>query len=884
MRWLVAAAVLAAALPHTEARSFMVQNDAFMKDGQPYTILSGSFHYHRAHPDQWIDRMQRLQAMGLNTIQVSRSNLSPLTTSPRESASYRHIGPNRCPSPARLQTYVPWNFHEVAPGQYDFSGPRNITRFLASAQSLGLNVLLRAGPYICGEHDFGGFPALSLNVPGIVYRTNNTQYLDLVTAWWNTLLPVVAPYTYANGGPIIMVQPENEFGSYGNTGGNPADKAYLEYLKNLVYSHLGGPSQIQLYTTDGGDVGYLKGGTLPGEILATGDGGGDPYAFMAAEDQFNPPGMRAHTNSEYYTGWLTHWGESMANTSSVGTAGGLSAFLAAGSSINLYMGEFVAGIMIVIFAVSAVCLFLTPVLPPPPAGYGGTNFGFWNGANGGGSSFQPVITSYDYDSPVSEGGIHGYGPDGDKYRALQQVYAYWSKSTPPPEPPAPAVTAYGTVQMTQTASLWSNLAVLAPTAQMGVQYVGTAESFNQTRGYTLYRTTLPAGITGAATVTVTEVRDRVELFVNGGSVGATWRPSAGPLSIPANQVVAGAQLDFLSESMSHINYGHGIFDPKGITQSVVINSVNVTGNWSVYPMEMHEWQLGNLSWGARGSSTTGPAFYQGTFTITGAPTDTYITFCGWNKGTFWINAGVPGIINSHLGRYWETQGPQHAFYVPAPVLVSGVNTITIFEQHATNADATVAFVAAPDFTGAVCNNGVPMHVTKKEEEKPVAVAVDAARTLKRAAPAPELAACAAPAVGLNITLQSCSIGAAATTWTFNTVNKIANAGSISLAAAPTLCIGQYGKNPDTGYPNLALVPCNATDNSQDFIYFQDLPAMSFMNVVSGNCFDCTSGSVAPGTRIELYGCTGNTNQGWSIPKNPGQITNVASSSVCLAAC
>lgn len=156
---------------------------------------------------------------------------------------------------------------------------------------------------------------------------------------------------------------------------NPADHAYMEHLKNLAYSLLGGPSAIQLYTTDGGSAGYLSAGTLPGEVYATGDFGPtlNPGSNFAAQNQFNPPGQRANTDSEYYPGWLTHWGESMANTSSLDTAAGLSVILSLGASYNLYMA------------------------------HGGTNFGFWNGANGGGSSFQPTITSYDYDAPISEG-------------------------------------------------------------------------------------------------------------------------------------------------------------------------------------------------------------------------------------------------------------------------------------------------------------------------------------------------------------------------------------------------------------------------------------------------------------------------------------------------
>ena len=162
------------------APSFQVADDAFLLNGAPIAIRSGSIHYHRTHPSTWGDRLRRLHAMGLNTV----------------------------------QTYVPWNFHSQAPGVYDFTGPRDLIGFIKAVQAEGLLLNLRAGPYICGEHDFGGLPSYLLHTPGIAsaadLRTNNTAYLAAVGAWWGELLPLVAPYLIAGGGPIAMVQLENE--------------------------------------------------------------------------------------------------------------------------------------------------------------------------------------------------------------------------------------------------------------------------------------------------------------------------------------------------------------------------------------------------------------------------------------------------------------------------------------------------------------------------------------------------------------------------------------------------------------------------------------------------------------------------------------------------
>jgi hypothetical protein len=832
--------------------TFQVINNAFTLNGEPMLVRSGSFHYHRGVPEQWEDRMLRLRAMGLNAI----------------------------------QTYVPWNWHELEDGVWDFSGPRNLTQFLQTAADVGLLVLLRPGPYICGEHDFGGFPYYLLNVPGIQLRTNNTQYLQYVDRWWAQLLPLVRPYLISNGGPVAMVQIENEYGSYGNTGGNAQDKAYMVHLMNLAYQYLGGPAPagVQLYTTDGGDVSYMTGGTLPGLVFATGDGGPstDVTGIFAAEDQFNPDGWRAHTSSEDYSGWLTHWGEGMANTSTVGLAGGLNALLANNGSFNMYMG------------------------------YGGTNFGFWNGANGGGTSFQPVITSYDYDSPVSEGGIHGYGPDGDKFATLRQLMTYWMGEEPPAEPPAPAVAAYGTVQLTSSASLWSNLALLAVNATTGPQAApSTMETYGQAHGYIVYRSAVPAGHDGQkSSLAISGLADRGEVFVSGTSVGVTYRPDAGAgqYTVPAALVSAGATLDILVENMGHINYGHGFFDPKGITGGVAFAGAALTGNWSAFPLPMHfNSTVSRLPFQPFQTVPTGATFFRGSLTVSGSPADTYITLCGWQKGTVWING-------NHLGRYWETQGPQHSFYVPSPFLQTGANDVVVFEQHGANSGATVAFVSVPDFTGAVCKGtegegqGVhapvafpptardPALAAERAAERAERIRVHASAAAAAAAAAGEgaRAACTTPTAGLGVTGQTCStISPAASAWTWVPVAApSANAGLLQLTSAPTLCVSSQGKNPTTGYPALVLVTCDPAkaDRSQHFMYFNNLTALSIMSLGAvpgaGMCIDVTGGvNSGPGVGLELYDCNGGDGQAWTFGGQGGaQLVSALSSGLCAAAC
>jgi hypothetical protein len=319
--------LFAVGLETGQGASFFVARDSFVLDNNSYVIKSGSIHYHRTHPSTWADRLARLRAMGLNTV----------------------------------QTYTPLNFHSQVRGEFNFEGDRDLVGFIKAVQAAGLLLNLRSGPYICGEHDFGGLPSYLLATPGIAsdrdLRTNNTAYMAAVRDWMAVLFKKVAPFLISQGGPIAMVQLENEFGSYGSVKNNPADRDYMMQLRALALQYL--PAGTQLYTTDGNDNGYLDGGAVPGVIFATGDGSGPPWAA----DNYNPPGWRAHINSELYPGWLTHWGEGMANVSAMSTVGAISGALAVNGSFNLYMG------------------------------FGGTNWGFNGGANGGGSGYQPVIVS-----------------------------------------------------------------------------------------------------------------------------------------------------------------------------------------------------------------------------------------------------------------------------------------------------------------------------------------------------------------------------------------------------------------------------------------------------------------------------------------------------------
>ena len=476
------------------ARTFEIANDSLMRDGEPISLMSGSFHYSRTPPGLWRDRLKRLRSMGLNAV----------------------------------QTYVPWNFHEENKGEFNFAGDRNITRFILTAQEEGLMVLVRMGPYMCGEWEFGGFPAWLLAIePPVTIRTYEAGYIAAVESYWAALQPLLKPLLYSNGGPVVMVQVENEYGSYGNVGANPLDLKYMEHLVNLTHTHLGEGSVI-IYTTDGGNTGYMSKGALKGASTYTvGDHGpGSDAGNCAAMAQYNAPGKNPCMDSEYYTGWLTHWGENMANTSASGAATPLDAYLAGNTSFNLYMG------------------------------FGGTNFGWWSGANGGGKSFQPHITSYDYSSPVDEGGAHGYGPDGDKWAKIHAVLAKYqggrggfpAGTVPPTEPPLMPRKAYAAVTLGESVPMLSAASLAALQPAYGSWPVvsdvpPSMESLGQNYGFVLYEATTPQGVAGNQTLGFsTYPRDRAHAFVGGVPAidEPMYRPSAPP-SVPLAADEAGGE-------------------------------------------------------------------------------------------------------------------------------------------------------------------------------------------------------------------------------------------------------------------------------------------------------------------------------------------------------
>ncbi|MEO6982615.1 MAG: beta-galactosidase family protein, partial [Edaphobacter sp.] len=353
---------------------FGVEGGHFVLDGKPFQVISGEMHYPRIPRAYWRERFKMAKAMGLNTI----------------------------------TTYVFWNEHEPKPGVYDFSGNNDVAEFVREAQQEGLYVILRPGPYVCAEWEWGGYPAWLLKDHGIKVRTSDPKFMEPAKRWLMRLGKELAPLQIGNGGPIILTQVENEYGSFGN------DHAYMEQVHQALVD--AGFTQSQLYTADGpAQVPDGSLAELPVGINFGGDRADAAQKGFATLKKFRPDGP--FINSEYWAGWFDHWGGKHAHTSVENEAANLKWMLEQGYSVSFYMF------------------------------HGGTSFGWMNGANSNGTNYEPDVTSYDYDSALDES-----GRPATKYFVFRDVIAKATGVTPPPVPEVAAPITVPEVKMVEAAS------------------------------------------------------------------------------------------------------------------------------------------------------------------------------------------------------------------------------------------------------------------------------------------------------------------------------------------------------------------------------------------------------------------------------------------------
>jgi beta-galactosidase len=584
---------------HPATRSFAIGDEHFLLDGEPFRVLAGALHYFRVHPDLWADRIRKARLMGLNTI----------------------------------ETYVPWNEHSPQRGTFDTTGGLDLARFLDLVAAEGMYAIVRPGPYICAEWDNGGLPGWLFTDPRVGVRRNEPLYMAAVAEYLGALLPIVAERQIDRGGPVILVQIENEYGAYGN------DK---DYLRALVDLNRAGGLTVPFTTIDQPTDQMLSDGGLP-ELHKTGSFGSRANERLATLRKHQPTGPLMC--GEFWNGWFDFWGAHHHTTGAAEAAAELDELLATGASVSLYMF------------------------------HGGTNFGFSNGANDKGV-YQPTVTSYDYDAPLTES-----GEPGEKYWAFRDVIAKYAPV--PDEVPADCTQApVFEVALGRSISLAD--ALRSPSSSLGTwaqyDHLPTLDELGHFRGFALYRTTVDNG----GVLSFAEVRDRAQVFLDGAPLGVLSRDRHdSALVVPGAGV-----LEILVEDQGRVNYGPRIGEDKGLIGPALLDGERLDA-WEVLPLALESLpaEVTDVVDGGEASvlSVSGPAFAGGSFEID-EPADLFLSTAGWGKGNAFVNG-------FNLGRYWSA-GPGETLYVPAPLLRSGRNSVVVFETLAI-ADPTARFVAAP---------------------------------------------------------------------------------------------------------------------------------------------------------------------------------------------
>ncbi|MFT3827488.1 MAG: beta-galactosidase [Chitinophagaceae bacterium] len=561
--------------------SFTTNDTAFVLDGKPFQMISGEIHYPRIPREAWRQRMQMAKAMGINTI----------------------------------GTYVFWNVHEPQKGQYDFSGNNDIAEFVKIAQEEGLWVVLRPSPYVCAEWEFGGYPYWLQNEKGLIVRSKEPQYLQ---AYRNYIMQVgkqLSPYLVTRGGNILLVQVENEYGSYAS------DKEYLD-INRKMFIEAG--FDCMLYTCD--PAKDVAKGYLPGLFPAV-NGVDEPDAMKSLVRKYND-GKGPFYIAEWYPAWFDWWGTKHHTVPAEKYSVALDRILGAGISINMYMF------------------------------HGGTTRGFMNGANCYDTGYyEPQISSYDYDAPLDEA-----GNATPKFMAFRNVI---EKHLPageklPAVPAAKKTISIPEIRFTQAAGIFSVLP--APKSSPAPL---TFEDLRQAYGFVLYRTQQTGGTSGM--LSIKELRDYGIVFINGKRVGILdrrFKQDSLFVELPKGTVT----IDILVENMGRINFGPNLLkNKKGITDKVSLNGKALTG-WKMYSLPFDN--VSHIALNKTNAPAAEPVLRKATFNLSETG-DTYLDMRNWGKGCVWING-------HHLGRYWSI-GPQQTLYVPVEWLKKGSNEIVVFE-------------------------------------------------------------------------------------------------------------------------------------------------------------------------------------------------------------
>ena len=522
---------------------FEICGDQFCKDGKPIKLISGAVHYFRNLPETWPDIFEKLRAMGCNCV----------------------------------ETYCAWNMHEPKPGTFDFTGRLDIVRFIKEAEKAGLMVIVRPGPYICAEWEFGGLPWWIQREEGLEIRCRNEVYIRYFDRYLDELLGRVRPLLCTNGGPVILLQCENEYGYYGD------DREYLSYLRD-GYRRRG--IDVPLFTSDGGSEDSLLDGTVEG-CLPTLNFGSRVEENFKVHDRLFPNCPKVCM--EMWDGWFDAWGDEKHHTTDPQVYAGVVRDMLKKGSLNIYM-------------------FI-----------GGTNFGFTSGANHY-EKFAPDVTSYDYDALLTE-----CGDVTEKYKAVREVIREATGKELPPIPKDREKKAYGKVALTRSAGLLSNLDALSSPIHSDVPRA--MEEYGIGYGYIAYRTVLNRDYRDAK-LSFESLGDRAQVLVNGKLQGIAYLNDSLEVTVNAKK---GDVLTILVENMGRANFGPKMMRKKGLPGRVLLGG-KIHFSWDVYPLPMTD--LSGLSFG--GDEAEAPAFYEGTFTVE-EPADTFLRTDSFKKGFVVLN-------------------------------------------------------------------------------------------------------------------------------------------------------------------------------------------------------------------------------------------------------
>lgn len=572
-----------------EQSSFTTGNKTFLLNGEPFIIKAAEMHYPRIPRPYWEHRIQMCKALGMNTICL----------------------------------YVFWNIHEQKEGEFDFTENNDIREFVRLAQKNGMYVIVRPGPYVCAEWEMGGLPWWLLKKKDIKLRDNDPYYMERVAIFEEEVAKQLSDMTIDKGGPIIMVQVENEFGAYATN--KPHVRAIRDILRKVGFD------KVALFQCDWSSTFQNNG--LEDLIWTINFGTG-----ANIEKQFeNLSKARPEAPlmcSEFWSGWFDRWGSQHETRNSETMIKGMQEMLDRGISFSLYMT------------------------------HGGTTWGHWAGANN--PPYTPDVTSYDYDAPISESGVAT--PKYMELRKMLSNYMYGQKQTAIPK--AIPVIAIPKIAFNQYAALLDNLP--DPKETFGIK---TMEEFDQGWGSIIYSTTAPE-VSEKSVMTVSDPKDYVQVFVNGNKVGVIDR-RLNEKSIVMPPLKKGDRIDILVEAMGRVNFGGSIKDFKGITDKVELSYALETGstvtidlkNWKVYNLPVDYSFVRSQNYQPM-QTEQGPGFYRATFNLK-KPGDTFINMESWGKGLVYVN-GYP------IGRFWEI-GPQQTLYMPGCWLKKGENEIIVFD-------------------------------------------------------------------------------------------------------------------------------------------------------------------------------------------------------------